>query len=136
MLREGRVAVRTLVQRRALTTAVVVTLALSIGGANAIYAALDAVVLRPLPYPGPDRLVAVFEVNSRQPQTTSLVAAVRIDEWNQLARSFDGIAGSYFENVTDTTGHVPERVAVMRTSPNFFAVLRSAAALGLYLYRR
>ena len=130
MFRECQMALRSLVQRRALSAAIVLTLAVSVGATSAVFSVLDAVVLKPLPYPGADRLVAIFETSARQPQATSLVAAIRIAEWNRMTDSFEGIAGSYFENVTDTTGPVPERLAAMRTSAGFFAVLGTGAALG------
>src|SRR5439155_1724109 len=50
--------------------------------------------------------------------------------WNARNHTFDGLAAMYFENMTDTTGALPERVAAMRTSPRFFAVLGVAPALG------
>jgi putative ABC transport system permease protein len=130
MLRECQMALRSLAVRRALSAAIVLTLAVSVGATTAVFSVLDAVVLKPLPYPEPDRLVAIFETSARQPQATSLVAAIRIAEWNRMTDSFEGIAGCYFENLTDTTGPVPERLAAMRTSPAFFTVLGAGAALG------
>src|SRR5712692_8487699 len=109
---------------------IVLTLTLGIGANSAIFSAIDAVLLKPLPYPSADRLVVVYETNASQKQLTSLVAPVRLEEWNRLNSSFDGLAGSYFENVTDTTGPLPERVAAMRTSPRFFSVLGTSAAVG------
>jgi predicted permease len=109
---------------------VVALLALGIGANSAIFSAVDAVLLRPLPYPGADRLVAIYEANVSRHDLTSLVAPVRLAEWNRMNRSFDGLAGSYFENMTDTTGPLPERVAAMRISPRFFSVLGTPAALG------
>ena len=114
-----------------MTSAVVsATLAIAIGANSAIFSAIDAVLLRPLPYPSPDRLVSVYESNQSARQATALVAPVRLEEWNRLSRSFDGLAGCFFENVTDTTGPLPERVAAMRVSPRFFAVLGVGAAAG------
>jgi putative ABC transport system permease protein len=55
---------------------------------------------------------------------------VRLEEWNRADRSFAGLAGSYFENMTDTTGALPERVEAMRISPRFFTVLGVSAAIG------
>src|SRR5439155_1127071 len=97
---------------------------------SAIFSAVDAVLLRPLPYPAADRLVAIYEANVSQHDLTSLVAPVRLEEWNRMNRSLEGLAGSYFENMTDTSGPLPERVAAMRISPRFFSVLGTPAALG------
>jgi putative ABC transport system permease protein len=72
----------------------------------------------------------VYESNSARRQSTALVAPVRLEEWNRMNRSFDGLAASYFENLTDTSGPLPERVEAMRTSPRFFSTLRVGAAMG------
>jgi hypothetical protein len=123
-------ALRGLRHRRGVAATVVLTLTLGIGANSAIFSAVDAVLLKPLPYPDADRLVRVYELNLGQKQATQLVAPVRIEEWNRASRTLAGLAGSYFENMTDTTGALPERIAAMRTSPRFFTVLGVAAAVG------
>jgi putative ABC transport system permease protein len=123
-------AVRSLRHRRGVSATVVLTLMLGVGANSAIFSAVDAVLLEPLPYPAADRLVAVYELNLGQKGATQLVAPVRIEEWNRANRSLDGLAGSYFENMTDTSAALPERVEAMRTSPRFFSVLGVPAALG------
>jgi putative ABC transport system permease protein len=130
MLQDWRFALRSVAQRRGSTLAILVTLSLGIGANSAIFSAVDAVLLKPLPYPDADRLVAIYEARVADNDLANLVAPVRLEEWNSLTRSFDGIAGSYFENVTDTTGSPPERVAARRTSPRFFSVLGAPPALG------
>ena len=120
---DGEPPLRSLAHRRGLAATVVVTLTLGIGANSAIFSAVDAVLLKPLPYPAADRLVAVYERNPGLRQATQLVAPGRLEEWNAQNRTFDGLAASYFENMTDTTGALPERVEAMRTSPRFFAVL-------------
>ena len=109
---------------------VVFTLALGIGANSAIFSAVDAVLLKPLPYPTADRLVSVYERNADLRQATQLVAPGRLEEWNEQNRTFEALGASYFENMTDTSGSVPERVAAMNTSPRFFQVLGVAPALG------
>src|SRR5688572_23994186 len=131
MVQEWRSTLRTLVRRRrGLSAAIIRTLPLGIGANSAIFSAIDAVLLRPLPYPAADRLVVAYEVNTARKQLTSLFAPGRLEEWNRESRTLDGLAGSHFENVTDTTGALPERVEAMRTSPRFFDVLKTPAALG------
>ncbi|PYR57229.1 MAG: ABC transporter permease [Acidobacteria bacterium] len=130
MLHECRAALRATIRRPLFAAIVVALLALGIGANSAIFSAVDAVLLRPLPYPAADRLVAIYEANVSQHDLTSLVAPVRLEEWNRMNRSLEGLAGSYFENMTDTSGPLPERVAAMRISPRFFSVLGTPAALG------
>lgn len=130
MIHDWRVAVRSLRNRPGLTVTVVLTLAIGIGANAAIFSAIDAVLLKPLPYPEAERLVKLYELNLGQRGATQLVAPVRVDEWGRASRSFEAISGSYFENMTDTTSGTPERVEVMRTAPRFFEVLGVGAALG------
>src|SRR5947209_584501 len=127
---EMRAALRPLARRPGLSATIILTLALAIGANSAIFSAVDAVLLQPLPFPSADRLVAVYERNRALRQATQLVAPGRLEEWNARNHTFDGLAAMYFENMTDTTGALPERVAAMRTSPRFFAVLGAAPALG------
>jgi predicted permease len=130
MLHEWRAAARSLRHRKGLAFTVILTLMLGIGANSAIFSVVDAVLLQPLPYPEADRLVSIYELNTAQAGATQLVAPPRLEEWNRLNRSFDGIAGRYFENMTDTAGPLPERVETMRTSPRFFSVLGVAPAIG------
>jgi putative ABC transport system permease protein len=130
MLDQCHAAIRGLRHRRGVAVTVVLTLMLGIGANSAIFSAVDAVLLKPLPFPDAERLVAVYELNQGRRQATQLVAPVRLEEWNRQNRSFAGLAGSYFENMTDTTGATPERVEAMRTSPRFFSVLGVPAAIG------
>src|SRR2546422_301743 len=130
MFHQWRAAARSLSHRRGLALTIVLTLMLGIGANSAIFSAVDAVLLKPLPYPDADRLVSVYELNMSRRDATQLVAPVRLEEWNRLNQSFAGLAGSYFENITDTTGALPERVEAMRISPRFFSVLGVAPAIG------
>src|SRR5438552_5467388 len=106
-------ALRSLTHRRGLAFTVVATLTVGIGANSAIFSAVDAVLLRPLPYPAADRLVSVYESNLARRESTSLVAPARLEEWNRANRTFNGLAATYFENMTDTTGALPERVEAM-----------------------
>src|SRR5712691_12064010 len=116
MFHEWRAAARSLSHRPGLALTVVLTLMLGIGANSAIFSAVDAVLLKPLPYPDADRLVAVYELNQGLKQATQLVAPVRLESWNAASHTLAGLAGCYFENQTDTTGAQPERVAAMRIS--------------------
>jgi putative ABC transport system permease protein len=123
-------AIRGLRHRRGVAATVVLTLTLGIGANSAIFSAVDTVLLKPLPYPDADQLVVIHEQNLGRRQATQLVAPGRLEEWHGANRSFSGLAGCYFENMTETTAALPERVEAMRTSPRFFSVLGAGAALG------
>jgi putative ABC transport system permease protein len=130
MLHAWRTAGRSIARRSSLALTIVVTLALGIGANTAIFSVIDAVLLKPLPFPAADRLVRLHEVPEARPESTGLVAPVRLEEWNRSTRSFGSLAGSYFENMTETSGPLPERLAARRTSPRFFAVFGVPAAIG------
>src|SRR5262249_35107961 len=130
MLHQWRAAARSLRHRKGLALTVILTLTLGIGANSAIFSVVDAVLLKPLPYPDGDRLVSIYELNTAQAGATQLVAPPRLEEWNRLNRSFEAIAGRYFENMTDTTDALPERGGTMRISPRFFSVFGVAPAMG------
>jgi predicted permease len=115
-------ACRTAIRRPGFAAAVALILALGIGANTAVFCMIDAVLLKPLPYPAPDRLVSVNEASAAKNERVSLIAPARLEDWNRMTRAFEAIAGSYSENVTDTSPSEPERLAGRRVSPRFFAV--------------
>jgi putative ABC transport system permease protein len=117
-----RQACRSLTRRPTFAAAAVLTLALGTGTTTALFSLVDTVLIRSLPYPNGDRLVTVFEANSSKHEQTSLIAPVRLEDWNRLNQTFDGLSGAYSENVTDTSGPDPERLSGRRVTPRYFAV--------------
>jgi putative ABC transport system permease protein len=84
-------AVRQLKAAPAFALVAILTLALGIGANSAIFALVDAVLLRPLPFPDPDRLVMVWEQTPANAR--SAVAPANLFDWNQRNRTFERIAG-------------------------------------------
>lgn len=127
-LRDIRHAVRSLARRPGFTVTVVLTLALGMGANAAVFAALDAVVLRPLAFPEGDQLMRLQE----QPAggTPNYVAPLRLADWDRLNTSFQAITGYYMEDVSDTSGDVPERVRRAWVAPRFLDVWRVLPAIG------
>jgi putative ABC transport system permease protein len=105
-------------------------LALCIGANSAIFSLIDAVLLRSLPYGHPERLVAIFETNPIRKTGRVGVAPVRISEWNRMSRSFNGMAGVNIDNLTDTSGALPEKLVIAAVSPGFFPVVGVRPLLG------
>jgi hypothetical protein len=118
-----RFAVRILTRRPGFTFATVVTLALAIGATTAIFSVVQGVLLRPLPYREPDRLVRVWEVRPRG-DSRNVVSAGNYLDWRDRSHSFQGI-GAYsgtYEMVLTGDGD-PLSVAVSRMTPSALAVL-------------
>src|SRR5579862_3543448 len=84
---------RNLLKQPTFFCAVVFTLTLGIGANSAIFSVIDAVLLKPLPYPNSDRLMALFEANPRQKRPHEGLSAVHIEEWNRMNQSFSAISG-------------------------------------------
>jgi len=85
-------SVRKLARRPAFTLATALILALGISATTTLFSLIDAVLWKPLPYPNPGRMVTVYATNPAKNQNTSLVAPGRIEDWNRLSQSFDGIS--------------------------------------------
>lgn len=129
-LRDLRYGFRMMGRRRGFAATLVLTLALGIGTSSTIFALVDTVLIRPLPYPSPDRLVMVHETKPSDNWARTPVAPGRLEDWQRLARSFEAVAGSTTDSIIDTTGGTPERVPGSFVSPRFFAVLGVPALLG------
>jgi putative ABC transport system permease protein len=86
-----RYAARTLATQRLFAAAAALMLALGIGANGAMFALVDAILLRPLPFPEPDRLVMVWERDDRS--LRGLVSPGNLPDWNERNTTFTGIAG-------------------------------------------
>jgi putative ABC transport system permease protein len=86
-----RLALRQLAKTPGFAVVATITLALGIGVNSAIFALVDATLLRPLPFHEPDRLVAVWERTERT--TRAFASPLNIEDWNQRTRSFELISG-------------------------------------------
>ena len=117
-------ALRLVRKAPALSLAIVLTLALGIGANSAVFSAIDAVLLRPLPFPHGDELVMVRQ------SPWSLVAPTRLEDWNRMNSTFQALAGYYVENESETSGAVPEKLTQAFVAPRFLQVWGVAPALG------
>jgi putative ABC transport system permease protein len=111
------------------TTAIMVfTLALAIGATTAIFSVVYGVLLRPLPYSAPDRIMSVFEINPHG--TWSHLADPNFDDFRDQSRCFQAIAkyANYEMSVTGTAQ--PVRTMIGTVSPQFFSVFRVEPMIG------
>jgi putative ABC transport system permease protein len=129
-MKQWILAGRFLARRSGFVAIVVTILALGIGTNTALFSVVDAVLLKPLPYPNPERLVTVMEASPAKNEKASLIAPARLADWNRMNRTFDAISASYSENVTDTSGAEPERLAARRVAPGYFGVFGVKAVAG------
>jgi putative ABC transport system permease protein len=121
-------SLRQLRKSRGFSLVAIVTLALGIGATTAIFSVVYGVLLRPLPYSNPDRIMAIFEVNSRG--AWSRLADPNFDDFRDQSRSFDAIAkySAYVGSVSG--GSEPTRSMVASVSPQFFKVFRAQPLFG------
>jgi putative ABC transport system permease protein len=128
IVRNLKHAVRALRKTPAFTATVVLTLALGIGANSAVFSAIYAVLLRPLPFPNADQLVTLAQSNPRMSQP--FLAPVRLEDWNRLNSTFQAITGYYMEDESELSGELPERLKRALVAPRFLQVWGIAPALG------
>ena len=120
-----------MVRNPVFTLIAVVTLALGIGVNTAIFSVVDAVLLRPLPYPEANRLVFLWSTMNAQGVPMSGSALPDYQEWRDHNKSFDGLAGFYYGDFNlSTTNEAPERIQGAYVTANLFQVLRVSPAIG------
>ena len=127
-LQDLRYALRTLRWNRGFAIVAIMTLALGIGATSAIFSVVDAVLLRPLPYPEPDRLVVVW---GSHPQIGLEVASLPdFIDWRAQSESFAGMAAVAEQNFNLTGEGEAERIRGALVSADFFDVMGVNAVLG------
>jgi len=128
IIRDLRFAVRSFLRSPRFTIPAVLALALGIGATSAIFSVMRGVVLRPLPYSDPDRIVVVWESNARR--NRNVIANGNWIEWRARNRSFShlGMAGSWRLNLL-LDGR-PEEAVGMFASSDVFPALGVQPALG------
>ncbi|MGH9648168.1 MAG: ABC transporter permease [Bryobacteraceae bacterium] len=124
-----RFALRSLAKTPAFTATVVLTLALGIGANSAVFSAIDAVLLRPLPFPDGDRIMNLDQKHPKTPQNP-YVAPVRLMDWSRLNSTFQIISGYRTEEMSETSGELPEKVKRALLAPRFLELLGISPALG------
>jgi putative ABC transport system permease protein len=128
LIQDLRYAARALRRSPGFTAVAVLTLGLGIGANTAVYSFLDNFLLRPLPYPEPDRIVRVLE---RMPTgRTSGVSTLTFLDWQKQSTSFEFLAGQTVRNMTLSGVDQPSLVRCAWVSPTYFGVSRIRPFLG------
>src|ERR671920_2454955 len=128
--RDVRHGARTLLKSPGFTLVAVAVLALGVGANTAIFSVVNAVLLRPLPYPGAERVIAFEGVNPSKGITQSNMSSQDFTDWRAEQKSFDGLALYTQGSANMTGGDEPERVAASAVSADFFRVMSVNAARG------
>ena len=108
----------------------VIILALGIGANTTVFSALNAVIMEPLPYQAPDRLVRLWESNPRQGRVENPVSVPNFQDWQKQQTVFEQLAASELTTFNLTGNGEPQRIPALRITANLIPVLGVAPMLG------
>ncbi|SPF52693.1 conserved membrane hypothetical protein [Candidatus Sulfopaludibacter sp. SbA4] len=129
MLQDLKYAFRVLRGNPGVTAAAWIALAFGIGANTAIFSLMDAVVLRPLPYPQPDRLMMVYATAGKTHRGMN-ASFPMVRDWQEQNRVFDSLSAYSRDSVNLTGGGEPLRLYAVHMTPEFFPVIGIAPAIG------
>lgn len=127
-LQDIRYALRMLAQSPGFTSIAILTLALGIGANTALFSVVNGVLLNPLPYPQPDRLVALYSRTSTFAQSS--ISYPNFLDWQRNNRSLASIAAYRSDDFNLTGAGEPERVRTEMISADFFSTLGVTPLMG------
>ncbi|MEO8448419.1 MAG: ABC transporter permease [Gemmatimonadota bacterium] len=125
--------IRGLVRSPGFSIVVVLTLAIGIGGTTAVFSAVDAVLLQPLPYQQPGQLVRLYQYYAGKTDDVGFVTPVHYLAYRGRMASFESTAAmfTYHQSGADIGGSErPERIQLLPVSPEYFGVVRVQPRLG------
>ena len=127
VIQDVKYAIRRLRAAPGFALAAVLTLALGIGANTAIFSLVYGVLLRPLPFPDPDRLYAVYTANRTAGLMRAAVSPVDLDDWRAQRTSIEEIGGYFFSEGSSGVNLLgrgsPRRLSALFFSPGFFGAL-------------
>ena len=123
-----RYAVRHLRANPGFTAIAIITLTLGIGANAAIFSLVDAVLLKPLPYPQPEKMVTVSEKNPWG--VRNFISTLNFLDWKEQNRCFQFLSAIANDTVTLTGSGRPQELNVQRVSPSYFKAFGAGATLG------
>ncbi len=130
LLRDLRYAVRTLRRSPGFLALAVLTIAVGVGANAAIFSIVNAVLLRPLPFPRAGDLVLVSNLNRLTKQSSSDASPANFLDWRRRQRSFTGMAAFREETFGLFSADRPERMAGAIVTVNFFDVFAQRRSSG------
>lgn len=120
LIQDLRYGLRALLRQPAFTFVAVISLALGIGANTAIFSLVNAVLLQPLQFAEPDRLVTIWEGNAANNSTHDDVAIANFADWKNQNSVFDEMAALSFRSFNITGDGEPEKVQAYGATANFF----------------
>jgi putative ABC transport system permease protein len=125
LIKDVRFAVRSFLKRPGFLVIAIATLALGIGATTAMFTVVNSVLLRPLQFPEPERIVLFNGINPQQGINESNMSMPDILDWQQQSQSFEEIAGFVSGGFFLTVGDETERVRGAGVSPEFFPLFKT-----------
>ena len=123
-----RYAIRSFLRTPGFTAVVVLTLALGIGANVALVSVVHAVLMQPMPYADPERVVSLWSQWSAFPKTWISIPEYRT--YRDTFESFDGVASYYESSANLTDQDLPERIGLAGVTPNLFDVTGVEPSIG------
>jgi len=114
------------------TAAAIITIALAIGANTAIFSAVNAVILRPLPYPHPEQLYLLAEENPERGWHRGMVSTANYLDWRDGVTAFENIAAYDYSATSETLSGLGDsrRIHVVEATGNLFATLGARVQIG------
>jgi len=127
-IQDLRYAVRMMIKRPAFTLVAALTLALGIGANTAIFSAVNAVLLKPLPFPESEQLIDLAE--TFKPDGWGTASVPTLEDWKNQNDVFAGISAYSFSSFNLETGATPQRIPGLNVGANYFDILGVKPTLG------
>jgi predicted permease len=130
MWQDLRYAARSMRRSLAFASAAILTLALGIGATTAIFNVVNALLLRPLPFPDADRIVAVSANNLKEHVSRDSTSFLDFSDWQRQSHAFTDMAAYRSDRFNITGDGAPEPLKGLRASHELFGVLRVTPIMG------
>ena len=135
LFQDARYGVRNLARNPGFAIVAMLTLALGIGANTTIFSVINGTLLKPLPFPDPDRMVLVRETFGKGPENWNIVSAPNFWDFQRLSHSFESMAifdsaGRGYNLSATGNAQEAEQVSGLRVSAGFFSVLGVKPLLG------
>jgi putative ABC transport system permease protein len=133
LIQDVRYGLRTLRKRPGFTAVAVITLALGIGANTTTFSTVNAMLLKPFPFPNLDRIVTVWETAPKQDDNHLSPAPANFRDWSEQSTQFDQLAAVHGWDANLTGSSLAEHVEGSQVTANFFSLLGMPPQLGRYI---